>query len=170
VARSVIRAAIGLGSNLGDRIALLTTGLDGLRRIGTLLDVSSLYETAPVGGPEQGPYLNAVALLETTLSARDLLTALHEIEADAGRVRRERWGPRTLDLDLLVYDELVTDGPDLAVPHPRAHEREFVLVPLVEVWPDAALRSGPARTALETVGHQEVTQVAKDWFRIDPNA
>lgn len=160
-------AAIGLGSNLGDRIAFLMTGLDGLRRIGTLLDVSSLYETAPVGGPEQGPYLNAVALLETTLSARDLLAALHEIEADAGRVRRERWGPRTLDLDLLVYDELVTDDPDLAVPHPRADERQFVLVPLVEVWPDAVLRSGPARIALETVGQQELTQVAKDWFQID---
>ena len=157
-------AAIGLGSNLGDRTRWLITGLDGLRRIGTLLEVSSLYESAPVGGPEQGPYLNAVAMLETKLSARDLLASLHEIEAGAGRVRREHWGPRTLDLDLLVYDEFVADDPDLVVPHPRAHERQFVLVPLVEVWPDAVLRSGPARTALETVGQQEITKVATDWF------
>lgn len=138
-------------------------GLEGLRRAGVVSGVSSLYETAPVGGPEQGPYLNAVALIETTLSARDLLSLLHEIEAQAGRIRQQRWGPRTLDLDLVVYDELTLDSPDLELPHPRAHERKFVLAPLVEVWPDADLRSGKARAALETVGQQDVIRLASEW-------
>lgn len=159
----MVRAAIGLGSNLGDRLGLLKMGLDGLRRVGTLLEVSSLYETAPVGGPDQDPYLNAMCLIETTLSAGDLLIALQEIEAQAGRVRQERWGPRTLDLDLVVYDELVMDTPDLALPHPRAHERRFVLAPLVDVWPDASLRSGTARDALDNVSHQDVELVATEW-------
>jgi 2-amino-4-hydroxy-6-hydroxymethyldihydropteridine diphosphokinase len=138
-------------------------GLDGLGREGTLLAVSSLYETAPVGGPEQDPYLNAVALIETTLSARDLLSHLHEIEAQAGRIRQERWGPRTLDLDLVVYDELTVDDSDLELPHPRAHERRFVLAPLVEVWPDAHVRTGTARAALEAVGSQDVMLLASEW-------
>jgi 2-amino-4-hydroxy-6-hydroxymethyldihydropteridine diphosphokinase len=159
----VVRAAVGLGSNLGDRLGLLRIGLDGLRRAGTLLAVSSLYETAPVGGPEQDHYLNAVGLIETTLSAPDLLAHLHEVEAQAGRVRQERWGPRTLDLDLLVYDELVVDGSGLELPHPRAHERKFVLAPLVEVWPEAGVRSGTARAALENVADQKVALLASDW-------
>lgn len=138
-------------------------GLEGLRRAGTLLAVSSLYETAPVGGPDQDPYLNAVGLIETTLSPPELLALLHDVEAQAGRVRQERWGPRTLDLDLVVYDQLSVDGPDLELPHPRAHERRFVLAPLVEVWPDAILRSGTARAALEDVGQQEVVLLATDW-------
>lgn len=159
----MVRAAIGLGSNLGDRLGLLRMGLDGLRRAGTLLAVSSLYETAPVGGPEQDPYLNAVGLIETALSAPDLLAHLQGIEAQAGRVRRERWGPRTLDLDLVVYDELAVDSPDLELPHPRAHERKFVLAPLVEVWPEAGVRSGTARSALNNVGDQKVAMLASDW-------
>lgn len=159
----MVRAAIGLGSNVGDRLGLLRMGLDGLRPAGTLLAVSSLYETAPVGGPEQDPYLNAVGLIETTLSASDLLAHLHGIEARAGRVRQERWGPRTLDLDLLVYDELLVDSPDLELPHPRAHERKFVLAPLVEVWPEAGVRSGTARAALENVADQKVALLASDW-------
>lgn len=159
----MVRAAIGLGSNVGDRLGLLRVGLDGLRRVGTLLEVSSLYETVPVGGPDQDAYLNAVALIETTLSAEDLLAALHEIEDQGGRVRQERWGPRTLDLDLIAYDELVVNHPDLELPHPRAHERRFVLAPLVEVWPDASLRSGAAREALDKVSHQEMALLAAEW-------
>ena len=164
VAEDTVRAAIGLGSNLGDRLALLTCGLEGLVRLGRLIDVSSLYETAPVGGPDQNPYLNAVGLIRTTLSSRDLLAGLQGIEAAAGRVRNERWGPRTLDLDLLVFDDVCLDDPDLEVPHPRAHERRFVLAPLVEVWPDARLRSGPARDALAGVSDQDITLVATDWY------
>ena len=168
VARDLVQAAIGLGSNLGDRLGHLRQGLEGLRRAATLAGVSSLYESAPVGGPHQDRYLNAVALIETTFSPRHLLAALHEIEAGAARVRQERWGPRTLDLDLLVYDECVVDDPDLEVPHPRAHERQFVLLPLVEVWPEAALRSGPAREALEHVSPQGITLLAEQWWDIDP--
>jgi 2-amino-4-hydroxy-6-hydroxymethyldihydropteridine diphosphokinase len=137
--------------------------LDGLQRIGTVLKVSSLYETEPVGGPAQDRYLNAVSLIETPLSAEDLLRALLGIEQEAGRVRRERWGPRTLDLDLIVYDQLFVDRPDLELPHPRAHERPFVLAPLVEVWPDANLRSGPARLALDRVGEEGATLLAAEW-------
>jgi 2-amino-4-hydroxy-6-hydroxymethyldihydropteridine diphosphokinase len=137
--------------------------LDGLRRIGTVLKVSSLYETEPVGGPAQDRYLNAVSLIETPLSAEDLLGALLGIEQEAGRMRLERWGPRTLDLDLIVYDQLFVDRPDLELPHPRAHERRFVLAPLVEVWPDANLRSGPARLALDEVGEEGATLLAAEW-------
>jgi 2-amino-4-hydroxy-6-hydroxymethyldihydropteridine diphosphokinase len=159
----MVRAAIGLGSNLGDRIGFLRAGLDGLRRTGTVLKVSSLYETESVGGPAQDRYLNAVSLIETPLSAEDLLAALLGIEQAAGRVRRERWGPRTLDLDLIVYDQLFVDRPGLQLPHPRAHERRFVLAPLVEVWPEAELRSGPARLALDKVGEQGATLLAAEW-------
>ena len=137
--------------------------MEGLRRVATVLKVSSLYETEPVGGPVQDRYLNAVSLIETPLSAEDLLAALHEIEQQAGRLRRERWGPRTLDLDLIVYDQLFVDRPDLELPHPRAHERGFVLAPLVEVWPDANLRSGPARAALDRVGEQGERLLASEW-------
>jgi 2-amino-4-hydroxy-6-hydroxymethyldihydropteridine diphosphokinase len=159
----VARAAIGLGSNLGDRLGHLRLGLEGLRRAGTLLAVSSVYETAPVGGPEQGPYLNAVGLIETSLPASDLLAHLHGIEAEAGRVRQERWAARTLDLDLVVYDDLAVDLPGLELPHPRAHERRFVVAPLVDVWPEAGLRSGTAQAALEKVGDQKVALLASDW-------
>ena len=159
----MVRAAVGLGSNLGDRLGLLRLGLDGLGQVGSVLAVSSLFETAPVGGPDQGPFLNAVALVETALSPEELLAGLHGIEAAAGRVRQERWGPRSLDLDLLVYDEVVRDFPDPVVPHPRAHERRFVLAPLVEVWPDANLRSGPARVALAQVAPQRIRRVAAEW-------
>ena len=164
VAEDTVRAAIGLGSNLGDRLAFLTRGLEGLVRLGSLINISSLYETAALGGPDQDHYLNAVGLIETTLSSRDLLAALHAIESAAGRVRNERWGPRTLDLDLLVFDDLRLDDPELEVPHPRAHQRRFVLAPLVEVWPDARLRSGLAREALADVSDQHITLVATDWY------
>jgi 2-amino-4-hydroxy-6-hydroxymethyldihydropteridine diphosphokinase len=138
-------------------------GLDGLRRAGTVLKVSSLYETAPVGGPAQDRFLNVVILIETQLSAEVLLAVLQEIELQAGRLRLERWGPRTLDLDLIVYDHLSVDRPDLELPHPRADERRFVLAPLVEVWPDANLRSGPARLALDKVAKQSITLLASEW-------
>ena len=98
--------------------------------------VSSVYETAPVGGPDQGDYLNAVVLAETDLPPADVLERLLDIERGMGRERRERWGPRTIDLDLLVYGDRSVDVPGLTVPHPRMAERRFVLEPLAEVWPD----------------------------------
>jgi 2-amino-4-hydroxy-6-hydroxymethyldihydropteridine diphosphokinase len=134
-----IQCLIALGSNLGDRLENLRVGIEELSNIDGLHidDVSKLYETAPVGGPdEQGPYLNAALTATTTIGAADLLAQLHRVEAIRERERTVRWGPRTLDLDLLIYGDLVSDDPDLEVPHPRQHERRFVLVPVCDVAPD----------------------------------
>jgi 2-amino-4-hydroxy-6-hydroxymethyldihydropteridine diphosphokinase len=151
------RAAIGLGSNLGDRAAHLDAARRGLADLGTVVAVSPIYETAPVGGPDQGPYLNAVVVLDTDLPARRLLEACLAIEGAAGRERRERWGPRTLDLDLLLYGSETIDEPGLVVPHPRMRERRFVLAPLLDVWPDAALPDGTQLAGLlAAVADQEV--------------
>jgi 2-amino-4-hydroxy-6-hydroxymethyldihydropteridine diphosphokinase len=133
------RAYVGLGSNLGDRAAHLRSALAALAATPGVVRVaaSSLYETEPVG-PPQGCYLNAVAALDTTLGAEALHARLAELERAAGRVRgAERNAPRTLDLDLLLFGEACIETPALAVPHPRLHERAFVLVPLAELAPDA---------------------------------
>ena len=129
------RAFLGLGSNLGDRDALLAAATDRLVAVG-LRAVSPFYETDPVGGPEQGPYLNCVAELDTDLSPRPLLAVCARLEAAAERVRVERWGPRTLDVDVLWIDGVEVDEPDLVVPHPRLWERRFVLAPLRDLAPD----------------------------------
>lgn len=130
-------AAIALGSNLGDREAALNSALAALRRLEgvEVLAVSRFHETEPVGPALQGRFLNAAALLRTTLPPRHLLAAMLDIERAAGRERTEKWGPRTLDLDLLVYGEFRIDEPGLTVPHPRLAERAFVLEPLAEVAP-----------------------------------
>jgi 2-amino-4-hydroxy-6-hydroxymethyldihydropteridine diphosphokinase len=133
---------IALGSNVGQRGQTLRAALDELRRTPgvTLRRVSTLIETPPVGGPEgQGNYLNGVAEIETTLEPHDLLATLQAIEARLGRDRdnERHWGPRTCDLDLLLLDEAVLDTPDLTLPHPRMHQRRFVLQPLVEIAPRA---------------------------------
>jgi 2-amino-4-hydroxy-6-hydroxymethyldihydropteridine diphosphokinase len=133
------RCLIAIGSNLGDRLESLRAGVDELAATdGVVIDaVSKLYETAPIGGPEnQGPYLNAALTATTTLDAADLLANLHRIEATRERERTIHWGPRTLDLDLLIYGDLVSELPSLLVPHPRQHERRFVLVPVCDVAPD----------------------------------
>lgn len=127
------RAFLGLGSNLGDRLALLRAAVAALPDVVALSDV---YETAPVGGPDQEPFLNLVVELETTRTPRELLECCRELEAAADRVRGERWGPRTLDVDVLWIDGVTLDEPDLIVPHPRMYERAFVLVPLRELAPD----------------------------------
>jgi 2-amino-4-hydroxy-6-hydroxymethyldihydropteridine diphosphokinase len=130
----VARAFLALGSNLGDRRAYLRAAVDALP---DLVAVSRVYETAPVGGPdEQGPYLNLVAQLDTDLTARELLEVCREREAEAERVRVVRWGPRTLDVDVLWVDGTTVDEPDLIVPHPRMFERAFVLMPLRDLAPD----------------------------------
>lgn len=136
---STTRCLVALGSNLGDRLANLRAGIDALRAADgvEVVEVSPVYETAPVGGPdEQGPYLNAALAADTTLPAADVLALLHRIEAQQERERVVRWGPRTLDLDLLVHGDLVVDRDDLEVPHPRMHERRFVMVPVCDVAPD----------------------------------
>jgi 2-amino-4-hydroxy-6-hydroxymethyldihydropteridine diphosphokinase len=128
---------LGLGSNLGDREGHLGRGLEALGARGVRVTaVSGLYETAPVGGPAQGPYLNLAVCAETARSPEALLQAALEAEAEAGRVRTVRNAPRTLDVDILFYGDLVRRTGELTVPHPRLHERRFVLVPLAELAPD----------------------------------
>ncbi|WP_326645964.1 2-amino-4-hydroxy-6-hydroxymethyldihydropteridine diphosphokinase [Streptosporangium sp. NBC_01755] len=136
-----MRAVLALGSNLGDRFGTLRGGLDALfAKPGlTLVAVSPVYETDPVGGPEQGAYLNAVVIAESTLEPRALLDRAQGVENAFGRVRVEHWGARTLDVDLITVGDVVMDDPDLTLPHPRAHERAFVLVPWVRADPDAVL-------------------------------
>lgn len=129
-----MRAFLGLGSNLGDRRAYLR---DAVATLGdAVTGVSPLYETQPVGGPRQGPYLNIVIELDTDLSPRELLGLCHRLEGAADRVRDERWGPRTLDVDILWIEGTTVDQPDLQVPHPRMAERRFVMAPLADLAPD----------------------------------
>ena len=135
------KAFVALGSNLGDRLALLIAGREGLAQLSEtrLVGASSVYETKPVGGSPQGAYLNAVVVLDTGLIPSALLRCLLKIEASHGRRRdleTQRFGPRTLDLDLLLYGDQCVNEPGLEVPHPRLHERAFVLEPLCEVGPD----------------------------------
>lgn len=131
------RAFIGLGSNLGDRARHLRAAVEALDQAGqSVVRVSEFLNTSPVGKTDQPDFLNAAAELRTDLTARALLSLLLEVEERLGRVRTERWGPRTVDLDLLLYDEQVIREPGLEVPHPRLHERFFVLAPLAEIAPD----------------------------------
>ena len=126
---------IGLGTNLGNRDRNLHTALGLIARINstTVKKVSSFHDTAPVGKTDQPNFLNAVAFLYTTLTPEKLLSELLKIETKMGRVRNEKWGPRIIDLDILTFDNLKLNTPDLIIPHPRMHEREFVLGPLKEI-------------------------------------
>lgn len=133
-----VRAFLGLGSNLGDRRRHLRDAVETLRDVG-LVAVSPVYETDPVGGPaDQDRYLNLVVELHTDRTPRELLGVCRRLEAAAGRVREERWGPRTLDVDVLWIEGTVVDDPDLVVPHPRLWERRFVVAPLHDLAPDVA--------------------------------
>jgi 2-amino-4-hydroxy-6-hydroxymethyldihydropteridine diphosphokinase len=134
----VTRAYLGLGSNLGDRLAHLQHAVDAL--VGTdgidAVAVSQVYETAPVGGPEQDDFLNAVLAVDTSLEPAALLAAAQAAERGEQRVRTVRWGPRTLDVDILRYGDERVSTPDLEIPHPRMRERAFVLAPLHDVAPE----------------------------------
>jgi 2-amino-4-hydroxy-6-hydroxymethyldihydropteridine diphosphokinase len=134
----VARAFLALGSNLGDRAGLLRAAVDGLRARADVqvVGVSPVYETDPVGGPEQGAFLNLVVEVQTEVGARGLLGVAGALEAEAERVRVERWGPRTLDVDVLWVEGDEVDEPDLQVPHPRMRVRRFVLAPLADLAPD----------------------------------
>lgn len=144
-----MRAFVALGSNVGDRWAHLRAAVAGLPGV---VGVSAVYETEPVGGPEhQPPFLNAVVELDTDLGPRRLLEVGRSLEEAAGRVRTRRWGPRTLDVDVLVVGDLVVDEPDLSVPHPRLWERTFVLIPLHDLAPDL-VGERPADPAVRDVG------------------
>ncbi len=133
----MVRAAVSLGSNMGDRLAVLRRAVGDLGGLGALIAVSDLYETDPVGPVDQGPFYNAVVVIETDLGAEDLVSGLLEIERRLGRVRGRRWGPRIIDLDLILHGATVIRTETVSVPHPRYRERRFVLAPLVEVWQDA---------------------------------
>jgi 2-amino-4-hydroxy-6-hydroxymethyldihydropteridine diphosphokinase len=132
-----MKAFIGLGSNLGERESMIRMALDDLARLPdtTLVRASSLYDTEAVGEVDQPNFLNAVAQIDTALTARQLLWNLLLIEKRLGRVRTKKWGPRTADLDLLLYGDMIVEEPDLQVPHPELTRRSFVLVPLVELDP-----------------------------------
>ena len=135
---TALRGYLGIGSNLGDRLAYLQLAVDELAR-GPAIDVvavSRVYETAPVGGPPQDAYLNAVVAIDTDREPHDVLHECRRIEARAERVRAERWGPRTLDVDVLLLDDCRVDDEELTLPHPRLWERGFVLAPLRDVAPD----------------------------------
>jgi len=134
-----MKAVISLGANIGDRRANLDLAVGLLREATEVIAVSSYLQTKPVGGPEQPDYLNAVAIVESDLPAKDLLALLNGIETAMGRTREIHWGPRVIDLDLIQYGGLLVQDEKLTLPHPRAHERRFVLAPWFEIEPEAIL-------------------------------
>jgi len=134
-----MKAVISLGANIGDAKANLDLAIGLLREATEVLAVSSYLQTKPVGGPEQPDYLNAVAIVESELPAKDLLALLNGIETAMGRTREIHWGPRVIDLDLIQYGGLLVNDEKLTLPHPRAHERRFVLAPWFEIEPEAVL-------------------------------
>jgi 2-amino-4-hydroxy-6-hydroxymethyldihydropteridine diphosphokinase len=145
------RVVLALGSNLGDSPAILIAAVEEISEFVTEIRSSCQYRTAPVGGPSQPDYLNSVLIGVTHLRQEELLTRLQEIETNHWRQRRERWGARTLDLDLIDFDSLRWQSETLILPHPRAHERAFVLVPWNEVDPEAIL-----------IGHGSVRSLLAD--------
>lgn len=141
-----MKIVIALGSNLGDRNRYIDSAIEKIREDIVISKLSSLIETDPVGGPEQGRYLNGVLIGETELSPEDLMKKLLEIEASLGRIRTVPNGPRTIDLDLIDYQGVTHSSPYLTLPHPRAHLRPFVILPWLELDPDASLTGyGPLR-------------------------
>lgn len=152
------RCFIGLGSNLDHPIEQLDaaiTALQGAFGV-SLLAVSGYYETAPIGGPEQPSFINAVAECSTHLKPLELLHRLQAIEKRQGRLREEHWGPRTLDLDVLLYEGIVMDTPELTLPHPRITERAFVLVPLADLAPEQEIKGQPLSYWLTQVEDQQI--------------
>lgn len=134
-----MKAVVALGANIGSPREQMDVAIALLREATEVKAVSSYFVTKPVGGPEQPDYLNAVCILESELPALDLLAVLQGIEKSLGREREVRWGPRTIDLDLIQYGSLLSAAVELELPHPRAHERRFVLEPWCEIEPDAIL-------------------------------
>jgi 2-amino-4-hydroxy-6-hydroxymethyldihydropteridine diphosphokinase len=155
-------AVLSAGANLGDRLGTLQGCVQAIAGLPDtdVLAISPVYETTPVGGPPQPDYLNAVLLIQTGLPPRDLLEAIGGIEARFGRVRAERFGPRTLDIDIISYAGQVSDDPELTLPHPRAHERAFVLAPWHDIDPGAELPGcGPIEQLLAGLDQGGVRKV-----------
>lgn len=134
-----MKAVVALGANIGNPSEQMDLAIAMLKEATDVIAVSTYYTTKPVGGPKQPDYINAVCILESDLPALDLLSLLQGIEKSLGRERIERWGPRTIDLDLIQYGSLLSKAEELELPHPRAHERRFVLEPWHEIEPDAVL-------------------------------
>jgi 2-amino-4-hydroxy-6-hydroxymethyldihydropteridine diphosphokinase len=134
-----MKAVIALGANIGDPKAQMDLAVAMLREATELISVSEYFSTKPISDIEQPDYLNAVCIVESELPALDLLSLLHGIEKALGRQRLEKWGPRTIDLDLIQYGSLLSSADELKLPHPRAHERRFVLEPWISIDPEAIL-------------------------------
>jgi 2-amino-4-hydroxy-6-hydroxymethyldihydropteridine diphosphokinase len=137
-----MRAVLSLGSNLGNSAEILSSAAEALNEVSEVIALSSFYQTRPVGGPPQPDFMNAIIIIETNLEPEELLLVAQAIEGAHGRERNEntvKWGPRFLDIDLIKCDEMLINSPDLTIPHPRAHEREFVLRPWNEIDPAATL-------------------------------
>ncbi len=134
-----MKAVVALGANIGNPTEQMNLAIAMLKEATEVIAISTFYTTKPVGGPEQPDYINAVCILESELPALDLLSLLQGIEKSLGRERVERWGPRTIDLDLIQYGSLLSKAEELELPHPRAHERRFVIEPWLEIEPDAVL-------------------------------
>ena len=146
-----MKAVVALGSNLGDRFDYLQKAVNEINSLTDIeiLEISSVYETLPVGGPEQGNYLNAVATLNTKFEAEELLLKLLLIELNLGRQREIAWGPRTIDLDLIWFEDQTINLENLVLPHPRAHERCFVIKPWLEIEPKARIGNTEIREFLK---------------------
>ena len=163
-----VEAVLGLGANLGERTARMRDALSALavHPAVRLRAVSPLYETAPWGMTDQPAFLNAAALVETNLPPRALLDAILSVEAALGRDRREKWGPRTIDIDILTYGDGTVAEPDLVIPHPHLHERAFALAPLLDVAPHAIVNGRPAADWLAALDRTGIARVADaDWWR-----
>ncbi|GMQ92697.1 MAG: hypothetical protein BMS9Abin12_0174 [Acidimicrobiia bacterium] len=150
---------VGIGSNIGNRFSYLDRAVRAIAGLGTLTAASPIYETAPIGGPDQDHYLNAVAVIDTGMAATELLDRLLEIERSAGRVRDVRWGPRTLDLDILIYGDQTIEAPGLSVPHREIRNRRFVLTPLADVGPGLSGADGPYADSLGDVADQPIRRL-----------
>ena len=162
------RVVLALGSNLGDRLANLQAGIDLLAAAPGLgqLSVSPVYETEPVGGPAQDDYLNAVVIAQTALPARAILDRARQAEAALGRIRAQRWGPRTLDVDIIVCGAEISTDPELTLPHPRAHERSFVLAPWHDLDPAAQIPGrGPIAGLLAGISGTGIRRVPEASLR-----
>jgi len=143
-----VKLVLALGSNLGNRESNIEEAVSELENIIEITHLSTMHETAPVGGPKQGDYLNAVLIGESELTPHELLALTSKIESKLGRVREVRNGPRTIDIDIIVFGEIQINTPDLQIPHPRAHQREFVLAPWLDIDPDAQI---PGRTSVAKI-------------------
>lgn len=157
----MVEAYLGLGSNIGDRVGFLKAAIEGLGSFVeiNILEISSMYLTDPVGPVVQDAYLNAVVRIDTSMPPMDLLNAALAVERDCGRLRKELWGPRTLDIDIILYGNLKIKNEALIVPHPVAKERAFVLAPLVELFPGAMIDGSLAFEQLEKIGRSGVKRL-----------